>query len=118
MEKKISQLNPAGTITGAEMVELVQGGLSVRSTVTNITVSSSYALTSSYSLGSVTGVPITALSASWVSASALITTAQTASYLSSSVLGDGIYKIQYISRANYTLLSPPTSFTFYVVDET
>jgi len=45
--KKISDLGAAGAITGAELVELVQGGLSVRSTVNNITVSASYAMTAS-----------------------------------------------------------------------
>ena len=39
--KKISELNVAGTIGGNEMVELVQSGLSVRSTVSNIIITAS-----------------------------------------------------------------------------
>jgi hypothetical protein len=39
---KISQLPTASVITGSELVELVQGGVSVQSTVTDITISSSY----------------------------------------------------------------------------
>lgn len=78
---KISQLNAAGVITGAEMVELVQGGLSVRSTVSNITISSSYASTASFSLNGGSGTQTTVLSASWVSASVHIINADTASFL-------------------------------------
>ena len=38
---RISKLNEAGPITGAELIELVQGGSSVYSTVSNISVTAS-----------------------------------------------------------------------------
>lgn len=50
---RISDLTPAGTITGTELVELVQGGSSVRSTVNGI-VSAVQVPSSSYSNYSVT----------------------------------------------------------------
>ena len=39
--KKISELSVAGAIGGTEMVELVQAGLSVRSTVSNVSATAS-----------------------------------------------------------------------------
>ena len=114
MDLKISQLNAAGVITGAEMVELVQGGLSVRSTVTNITISASYAGTASVALNAST--PTSVPSASWVSASVFITTVQTASYVKSSSI-DGALSIWQLpsasvaTSASYTLSASYAPFT-------
>ena len=87
--KKISELNAAGTITGVEMIELVQGGLSVRSTVTNITVSASYANTASYVTASnVIGIVTSAsyaISASYASSTSDVTSVPSASWASSSI---------------------------------
>ena len=114
MDLKISQLNAAGAITGAEMVELVQGGLSVRSTVTNITISASYAGTASVALNA--SAPTSVPSASWVSASAHITTADTASYVKSSSI-DGVLSIwqapsaSVATSASYALSASYAPFT-------
>ena len=35
-DKKISELNAAGPITGSELIDIVQGGVNVRSTVTDV----------------------------------------------------------------------------------
>jgi len=84
--------------TGADSIKVTIGGTSAVNT-----------------LDVVGNISCSVITASLFGSASYALASSTASYVSQSVLGDGIERILYISSASYALLSPPNPTTLYVI---
>jgi hypothetical protein len=93
-----------------------------QNTLTNTlyTITASLATSASYAPGG-SGTTLTTgstypITSSWAVTASFSNNSLSASYLSASVIGSGIYNIVVITQSDYNLLSPPVATTLYIIN--